>query len=340
MPTAPEHAREQLFNDIAAQQDDGFLPGSIYWDKATIRYSRTQGHPPVWVYAVDQYYAMTGSKEFLKPFYRAAVKQLDWFEKHRKADGEGYFYTDILTHQWESGVDEGIRFLDVKTGKFACIDATAHVYQMYDLTAKWAAILGKDPDPFKRRADQLREFIQTKMFDSGTGFFYDAWAMQDQAKRHYSYEGLWPVIVGAATPEQARRVIDENILKPDRFFCAHPVATVGVRDLLFELRMWRGPAWNSMTYWVALGCMRYDRSTAAAALVERALDDSAAQFKRTATIWEFYHPQGGKPEDLRRKPNHPQPCPDYLGHNPLFAMARLYDRVKEQKSSDSVPTGL
>jgi len=99
---------------------------------------------PAWMHAVEQYYEMTGSKAFLEPFYRAVVQQISWFEKHRKADGEGYYYTDILTHQWESGVDEGIRFREVKTGKSACVDATSHVYQMYDLTAKWAEIVGQD----------------------------------------------------------------------------------------------------------------------------------------------------------------------------------------------------
>jgi hypothetical protein len=57
-----------------------------------------------------------------------------------------------------------------------------------------------------------------------------------------------------------------------------------------------------------------------------ALDDSARQFERTGKIWEFYHPMGGKPEDCLRKlgTNQPGPCAEYLGHNPLIAMAQLY----------------
>ena len=62
-------------------------------------------------------------------------------------------------------------------------------------------------------------------------------------------------------------------------------------------------------------------------IVERALDASATQFERTGTIWEFYHPHGGDPLDVQRKPHtqYNTPCPDYLGHNPLIAMARIYD---------------
>jgi hypothetical protein len=131
-------------------------------------------------------------------------------------------------------------------------------------------------------------------------------------------------------PEQAQRAIDENVLDPQRFFAPHPITTVGLEDPRFELRMWRGPAWNSMTYWAARGCLRYGRGDAARCLVEAALDGSAAQFERTGTIWEFYHPHGGDPLTLLRKPQtqHNVPCRDYLGHNPLLALARMWDALR------------
>jgi hypothetical protein len=137
-------------------------------------------------------------------------------------------------------------------------------------------------------------------------------------------------VVGAATADQAGRVIDEHLLHPDRFFTAHPICTVAHTDPGFELRMWRGPTWNSMTYWAARGCLRCDRPDAACLLVERALDASAAQFERTGTVWEFYHPHGGDPVAIKRKPHteYNTPCPDYLGHNPLLAMARIYDAAR------------
>ena len=110
----------------------------------------------------------------------------------------------------------------------------------------------------------------------------------------------------------------------------HPIPTVGIKDPRFELRMWRGPAWNSITYWVARGCLNYGRKDAVKTLLEKALDDSARQFEMTGTIWEFYHPFGGSPAELQRKPQRKRnmPCIDYLGHNPLIAMAVMYDKIK------------
>ena len=236
----------------------------------------------------------------------------------------GFFYRDILTRQWESGVDEGIRFEGVATGPLACVDATAHVYWLYEHAARWASQCGEDGGAHAENADRLRSFMQERLFNPATGFFHDIW-WADKAEAPLAFEGMWPVVVGAATPEQAARVIDENLMNPDRFLTAHPIATVAKSDPRFELRMWRGPAWNSMTYWAATACARYERRDAANRLIEAALDASAEQFDRTGTIWEFYHPDRGHPEALARKPNtsQNQPCRDYLGHNPLIAMARF-----------------
>jgi hypothetical protein len=61
-------------------------------------------------------------------------------------------------------------------------------------------------------------------------------------------------------------------------------------------------------------------------MLQRALDRTAGEFARTGTVFEFYHSLGGHAETVVRKPNRAQigPCRDYLGHNPLHAMARVW----------------
>jgi putative isomerase len=324
----PEHARCQIENNLAAQQDDGLVPGSIFIREGQARWNAETGHPPVWPFAVQDYVDRYGPG-ILPRCREALVRQIGWFEQKRKASGKGFFYTDILNQRWESGVDEGIRFLGTQPGPFACVDATAHVFAMMRFAQQWGEQLGVDASEYEAAADRLQAFIQEELFVEATGFFHDIWAVRDPALRCLSFEGMWPMVVGAATPEQARSVIDRHLLNPQRFFSEHPLTTVSMDDPRFELRMWRGPAWNSMTYWAARGCMRYGARAAAASLLERALDGSAAQFERTGTVWEFYHPHGGRPEAVQRKPHTEfnTPCPDYLGHNPLWAMAALYEQA-------------
>jgi glycogen debranching enzyme len=329
LPFERDHARRQILNNLAAQQDDGLVPGVIWMRGEAPEWGTEAGHPPVWPYAVEAY-ADGNGLELIRQCFGPLERQIRWFETHRKAEGHGFFYTDILNHTWESGVDEGIRFLDVRTGPQACVDATAHLFALYDFAARWAELLDEDVTQFAAKAAELKTFIQHELFVEETGFFHDIWAVRDPSLRCLAFEGMWPLVVGAASPEQAYRVVQENLINPSRFFSVHPITTVSQDDPRFELRCWRGPAWNSMTYWAARGCIRYGFHEAAASLLERALDDSARQFDLTGTIWEFYHPHGGPQEDVQRKPHTEfnTPCRDYLGHNPLIAMARLYDEAK------------
>jgi putative isomerase len=331
LPAEPEHARQQILNNLAAQQEDGLVPGSIWMRDERPRWSTRAGHPPVWPIAVQDHAAVTETDDLVRQCYAPLIRQIGWFEKERRADhSPGFYYTDILDRTWESGIDEGVRFDDAGfTSPLACVDATAHVYQLYEIAASWSDTLSLDPRPYRQQAAQLRSFMQNELYDVESGAFYDIWAIHDPTKRHLTFDGMWPMVVGAATEEQANRVIDEHILNRDRFFTAHPICTVAWTDPSFELRMWRGPTWNSMTYWAARGCIEYGRKDAARRLLKTALDASCTVYERTGTIWEFYHPHGGDPLELTRKPHtqYNTPCQEYLGHNPLIAMARLYDQT-------------
>jgi putative isomerase len=328
-----DHAKNQMINTLSLQLPNGKLP-SIVWMKkeAPKDWGGEATHPPVWVFVVDEIYRITKDNTFLSKAYIHLIKQLCWFESNRRAEGEGFYYTDILNNLWESGVDEGIRFKDITTGKFACVDATAHVFNLYKNAEKWSEILGYKASEYKKRGEELKTFIQTKLFDNETGFFHDIWAVNKADKRRMAFEGMWPIVVGATTEEQADRVIVENLLNENVFFTPHPMATVDVKDADFELRMWRGPAWNSMTFWAAKGCMEYGRRDAAKLLLERALDQTAKKFEETHTVWEFYNSMGGSQYEVKRKPHTEfnMPCKDYLGHNPIIAMAKMWSEAKKE----------
>ncbi|ATC65821.1 glycoside hydrolase [Nibricoccus aquaticus] len=334
---APEHVRRQTLNELAGQQADGLIPGVVTFgvsghpgaevltgtDEPTFK--NFKGFPPFWVVAVDAYVEQTGDVALLRQALDAARKQIGWFEANRSVAGGGFYYLDVVKDIWESGVDEGVRFLNRPASPEACIDATAHLYLLYARTADWSRRLGEPDKEWQAKADTLRTFIQTELWDPETGFFYDRWSVRDPKNRHLSFEGMWPVVTGAATPEQARRVIEEHLLNPKEFFAPHPITTVAMSDSKFELRMWRGPVWNCMAYWAARGCARYDHAEGARKIMENALDATAAEFSRSGTLWEFYHPMIGSQSELKRKPSgRNEPCRDYVGHNPLFAMVQLW----------------
>ena len=152
--------------------------------------------------AVDKYCSVTGTDGLIGQCYEPLLRQLQWFENNRRAEEGGFYYLDITHRQWESGVDEGIRFDDAPAGPHTCVDATAHVYQAYEAAARWSEILGRDAKPYRQKADYLRQLIQDRLFDAETGFFHDIWAVNKPKSRRMALEGMFPVVVGAATHEQ------------------------------------------------------------------------------------------------------------------------------------------
>lgn len=333
LPVMPIHSKQQLLNNLANQEEDGLVPGSIWLEeidsKMIPKWNKMAGHPPLWPIAVQMYFNQTRDTSIIKQCFEPLIRQIGWFEANRKAKPSGYWYSRTT---WESGLDDDLRYLTVTPGSnnpLPCIDATCHVFAMYKFAADWAKLLRKNPSVYLSKANRLMKFIQNELYDKESDYFYDFWSV-NKKDRVLSFAGMWPVVLGAASNSQAKSVIGKYLLNPDKFFTKHPITSIGVKDPQFELLTWHGPAWNSMTYWAALGCIRYGYTVAAQQLLERALDNSATQFKRTGTIWEFYDPFGGKPEDVRRevKPPYRHPNRDYAGHNPLLAMARLYDKLK------------
>ncbi len=324
---APEHVRRQTRNELAGQQADGLIPGIINLTaEGRAAWKDFKGFPPFWVVPVDECVAQTGDTAFLGECLAALERQIAWFEAKRRLSDGSFYYLDLVQKTWESGMDEGVRYDERPAAPAAAVDACSHLYLIYDHAARWGRRLGRTAGRWEGRAEALRTLIRTRLWHDGDGFFYDAW-IRGRERRPLTFEGMWPVVVGAATDAQARRVIEGHLMNPREFFTPHPLATVAVSDPKFELRMWRGPAWNCMTWWAARGCARYGHHRAARRLLEAALDATAAQFARTGTIWEFYHPHGGDPETVRRKASGRNlPCRDYVGHNPLFALVELWRR--------------
>lgn len=333
---APETARRQMLNQLSLQRADGAIP-FLWMGENPARFwlppgtppadrLRTGGtFPPLWPVGVEACLMLRPDERLLETACDALERLLAWFDANRRLPEGGYFYEDARGGgRWESGMDQGVRFADAPREPAACVDATSHVLWCRRFAATWAGRLGRDAGRHEEETEALREFVRRSLFRGETGWFHDAWAADDPARRRMAFEGMWPVAVGAAAEDQAKAAI-ESLLDPGRFNTPHPIATVARSDPAFDLRMWRGPAWNSMTLWAAEACLRYGRPDAARELVGKALDDTAAHFERTGTVWEFYHPFGGEPESLARKPGRAQdgPCHDYFGHNPLTAMARV-----------------
>ena len=336
----PAFARDQILNQIERQKDSGAIPGLLSWDARGEPFVMGGLAPAVWPFVLDDWLARHGPDDALRAKgLDALAKLLRFMERERSVAGGGFFFADARDRVWESGVDEGARFDPDVFGPdpvFSCVDATAQTALHYRIAERWARAGGGEAGPresaddFARRAEALETFLADHCRDPESGWFFDAPMAADRGKRVLSFEGIWGLFACGRMDAAADRAVDTIVLDEKNLLGAHGLLTVGRHDARFEKRLWRGPSWNSMTYWAARACLRCERPDAARELLRRALDGAAEVFERTGTIWEFYGPDGEDPLVLHRKPDSvlDEPCPDYLGHNPLFAMAALFARIE------------
>ena len=93
----PEHARNQIYNELAGQQPDGFIPGVITFDKAgKASWKPEKGFPPLWVVSAEACMAAKPDKAFLGDCLEALRKQIGWFETRRAVPDGGFYYLDVV----------------------------------------------------------------------------------------------------------------------------------------------------------------------------------------------------------------------------------------------------
>ncbi len=338
LPYAPEMVRQQLDMYLSFIGEDGQMPGTVYGPKALgvnqtwdpelwyerdgCHWSRQWSHPPLWPHLVEDYFAQTNDRAFLAFCLKQGLKNLAWWKSRRGTPDGGFFYFDIVRRLWESGVDDGVRFIQAPAEPCACVDATSHLAGMMIHLQRWADTLGDPTVDLRGDIQAAQNLVRNTMWDERLGFFFDTWMTDGRVKPIFSFEGFFPLLANLATPEQARRLCD-HALDPRTFFSYHPLATVAVNEATFKLDCWRGPAWNSMTYWIMRALADYGFIDAAATIGHQALKRSAEAFQTYGHIFEFYNSTDAAIEPLGRKGSPTGPCRDYLGHAPLLAMYRL-----------------
>lgn len=324
-----KHGIQQILNTLSLQDGNGMIPGHLGIVDYKMKWTTKSTFPPLWPMAIHNYLTQCANEELIQYCYRCLVKQIEWFEKERRGEDDGFYYLDYLDRIWESGVEGGVRYdisPDDTIDTLACIDATSHVYSLYRHASMWADLIGEEPEKWVTKGLDLKSFIENELFNEQKGYFFDQWVVENPEKEIITFEGMWPIFVGAASNEQAQRVINEYLLSHKHFFTPHPIPTLSLSSPHYSNVSWRGPTYNSMTYWAAQGCIHYHRLDAAKHLLERALDATAEKFEQTGFIWECYDPTKGNPKEITRHPLD-YPSKNHLGHNPLIAMAKLYDEI-------------
>ena len=234
-----------------------------------------------------------------------------WWYAERDHDHNGiceYGSTDgtLIAAAWESGMDNGVRFDDTRMLKNEmekawsmdqeniCLNSFLYVDKL--TLSEMASILGKQElsELLAKEAEVIKLYVQTKMYDSESGFFYDIRLNDRTPVKVMGAEGWLPLWAGIATPEQAESV--KNIMMDEKHFNSYlPLGTLDVSHpaLRPTFGYWRGPVWFNQVYFGITGLKRYGY-VEEADLLPRKFMAHAQGLMTDGPIHENYNPLTGE----------------------------------------------
>lgn len=269
-----------------------------------------------------------GIAEYGAMVHDAHYKQVENSDGEIEKDANGHPVVDdaavIEAAAWESGMDNATRFdqegngpddIGVKvfqnkdaSGKVIgysinqeSVDLNAYLYAEKGFLKSMAEELGntEDAKKYEAEAKKVADYINTKMYDEETGFYYDLQTNQDGSEkkllvnRGKGTEGWLPLWANLATEEQARNVKD-NMVDPEKFNLTVPFPTASKDNSKFVASTyWRGPVWLDQALYGVEALQNYGY-TQEAVQMATALFDHAQGVLDDGPIRENYNPLTGE----------------------------------------------
>jgi putative isomerase len=104
-----------------------------------------------------------------------------------------------------------------------------------------------------------------------------------------------------ATPEQARRVVEEHHKNRRTSNAPYGVRTLSKMEKMYNVRasgnpsLWTSPIWGVSKYLVFRGLVEYGFEEEGHELVEKTIRLFARDFERFGALHEYYLPESGEP---------------------------------------------
>lgn len=183
----------------------------------------------------------------------------------------------------EHGWDQSARF-SRGPHNIAPVDLNAQLFAYEEDMRDWAAQNASDQvQIWQERMDRRRALIAEYFWDEQTGYFYDYDFRAKQRRPLRTLAGFYPLWAGAATPEQARRCVEQL----HNFEYGSGLANT-------EAMEWRGRQWDypngcaPLQYIVVSGLRRYGFNEEAVRLTGKWLELNRSVLKSTGALWEAY----------------------------------------------------
>lgn len=292
----PARSRRELESLLAAQQPDGFIGHTIFWNTPLVgvrrhTYNVTSRGAPMTASIQPPLLAWAWRIAVGDPAeVPAIVQHHDWLEAHRDLDGDGLIW---IVQPDESGLDASPQFDPIWRHR-------AHSRPGYVLLVQRNRRLGYDARAIEavggpvccevmtnvlyslaRSAigrPSLTGRIVERCYDERSGLFWPIARPGPRREPPLTWTALAPLALPDLPVQIGRRLVEQHLLDPRGFWLPVPPASVPASDPAFSTRdrnlfgarlYWRGPTWVNAAWLVWLGLVRLGYEEEADMLVRR-----------------------------------------------------------------------
>ncbi len=303
---------------LLSQTDTGLIPNGLAGGGGT----PDRSQPPVGSYAVWKVFQRYPDETMLEWAYPRLKRWHEWWFKDR---GDGQPWRDgnrdgllewgsnrgsressggrgfRLQAGWESGMDDSPMYdavhFDEQTQTMDLDDVGLNSLYALDAEclAKIAALLGRADDVREFQADyeKMKQRVQEKLWNETDGI-YENRSWNGEFSKRLSPTNFYPMLAGIATPEQARRMVNEHLLNPKEFWGEYVVPTSPRYDPAFDDQYyWRGSIWGPTNYLLYHALDRYGFDSVALDFARKSFALFMDDWKSNQRNNELYHAWGG-----------------------------------------------
>jgi len=311
---------------------EGYVP-IVIWKKANPLDSlprdiyKTNMHKPV----LAQHAAFLtrlngGNADWISAKYPVLKAFLNNYKTHHRHAATGLYY-------WQNdlaiGVDNDPATFYRPAGSSGSIYLNCLMYKELKAMAYLSGCLKRSDDVtnYLNDAEDLKKAIQKNCWDEKDGFFYsvdlDLLPVKKTAEnnlgitlilhnghpRDYDcliqrigvWSGFMSMWAGIATPEQVKRMVNENYKDPKTFFSAYGVRSLSKSEKMYSLYAsgnpsnWQGPIWGIANYMTFKGLLKYGYQNEASNLAYKTIRLLGKDVEKNGSFHEYYNPDTGAP---------------------------------------------
>ena len=279
-------------------------------------YDRGAHHKPCLAQHIAFIIKESGDFEWIMPYAEKLDKYIEYYRSTSRHEETGlYFFID----------DAGIGVDNDPSIFYRPKCSTASVYINCLMCKELLAMEyihrvlknGASADAYKAEAQKLRSDIRRELWDEKCGMYYSAdisllpidkndW-LHSGKPRHWSslimridgWAGFLAMWAGIATPEEAERMVKENMLNEKTFFAKYGIRSLSKLEKMYWVGVsgnpscWLGPVWIIANYMCYRGLRSYGFLKEAEALAKVTVDLLGSDIEACGEMHEYYHPDTG-----------------------------------------------